>query len=238
MLDSASISASGGNPPFEYYWIFGNDTVSTTNIAYDLVSGDYTIEVWDANNCMNDTLFVVEQPEMLVIDSVITTESVCQDSTGTATVYASGGTPFPAGDPYLYSWGNSDWLNDSTSQTITNLWVDFYYITVEDANGCQVGDTIAIEDTSALEIDIINIVDLTCPDTCTGSAEAVVVDSTVGNYGFNWSNGDITPVADGLCAEWYKVIVLDAQGCANADSVSITDEDALSAEFTDTTHLT
>lgn len=47
---NASVTASGGTPPYNYLWSDANG--QTTTIATGLIPGNYTVSVTDANNCL------------------------------------------------------------------------------------------------------------------------------------------------------------------------------------------
>ena len=62
-------SVSGGNGIFTYLWdaSAGSQTTDTVN----LISGLYTITVFDQNGCFNDTTINVGQPDSLIVDTLV-----------------------------------------------------------------------------------------------------------------------------------------------------------------------
>lgn len=56
-----------------------------------LAAGTYPVMVEDSNGCKTPILITISEPPSLVL-SLITTKSNCNDSTGSATVVATGGT--------------------------------------------------------------------------------------------------------------------------------------------------
>jgi len=95
---SATITPTGGSPPYTFLWSDGQ----TTQNATGLVAGQYTVEVFDVNGTIicNDT-FTVYQP--LIIKSsltfIISPPSAIGLCDGSLTASVNGGTP-----PYTFSW--------------------------------------------------------------------------------------------------------------------------------------
>jgi hypothetical protein len=123
------IGVTGGTLPYHYLWSNG-ETVAT---AIDLAPGSYTFTVTDSNGCTAPDSAVVTHPEALSI--LVSSTPATNGSNGTASVYyISGGVP-----PYHYRWSNNDTLRSDSSLAAGN-----YIVTVTDANGCSISDTVAI----------------------------------------------------------------------------------------------
>ena len=61
---SATVTATGGTPPYSYVW--NTIPVQTTSTASNLVAGTYTVTVTDANNCTaNDSVTLTQPPSIL-----------------------------------------------------------------------------------------------------------------------------------------------------------------------------
>ncbi len=216
---SASVVIFGGSPPYTCYWsgggIYGSGTVMN-----NLPAGCYSISAYDTLGNQGDTSFVIG---VIQIDSLTTTPEHCIASDGTASIYIHGGSP-----SFTYSWDNGV-TNTSTSfsNTLTNLVIGIYGVTVTDANGCSItylNDSIDPYNPSG---NITNYVHRTSPVTLTmfttvcncndGSATAIPANGTP-PYTYYWDN--ISPVqftqtATGLDAFTFTfVTVTDAVGCA------------------------
>lgn len=119
------IDVTGGTPVYEYNWSTGDSTEDLDS----LMTGNYFVEVVDSNGCF-DTLFtVVNQPLEPLTLSGETTVTCLGDSSGTAIVVASGGTP-----DYFYVWNTEP---EQTSDFIFNLSLGAYQVVVTDVNGCS-----------------------------------------------------------------------------------------------------
>lgn len=55
---TATVTATGGTPPFTYFW--NTSPAQTTSTAIDLSGGDYEVSVTDANGCMETMAITVE----------------------------------------------------------------------------------------------------------------------------------------------------------------------------------
>jgi len=125
-----------GNGPFSYDWVTNAVTCLTAancsfmgpgafcaasachGINEDLTgipAGNYTVTVTDANGCTATLAVTVTQPAALVATCSGSNIACAGDSTGTASVVASGGT-----SPYSYSWATpgSVTLTSSKDNTI------------------------------------------------------------------------------------------------------------------------
>jgi hypothetical protein len=130
---TATANPTGGNPPYTYQWSTGVLAQQITG----LVPALYFVTVTDASGCSVVGFGVVNQPaEMLAVLNA-TNESAPGALDGTATVSPSGGTP-----PYTYVWSSG-----GTAATETGLAAGVYTVTVTDAHGCTLVDSVTVEGT-------------------------------------------------------------------------------------------
>ncbi|MBI2968781.1 MAG: T9SS type A sorting domain-containing protein [Bacteroidetes bacterium] len=132
----ASISITGGTPPYSILW---NDILTQTTLtATGLSAGTYFATVTDSTGCTASDSAIITEPSLLVIDSMISVNASCPDTTcpdGSASVYASGGT-----SPYYYLWNTGD-----TTATLSNVPSDTFFVTVTDDNGCTVSGSVIVD---------------------------------------------------------------------------------------------
>ena len=112
--------------------------------------------------------------------------------------------------PYSYSWDNGQ-----TSATATGLLAGTYTVTVTDAGGTTVTNSITITDPSLVSVDA-GIDQTVCPGTA-------VTLSASGASTYVWDNN----VTDGTAftpsaTTTYSVTGTDANGCTATDAVDIT----------------
>jgi hypothetical protein len=120
---SASASAIGGTLPLTYAWSTG----ITAQSIDDILAGEYTVTVTDANNCiMTETVVITGAfgPEISIdIDAQPTSNDLMG---GELSVNINGGTA-----PFNFTWNNG-----GNTGILNNLGSGLYNLTVTDANGC------------------------------------------------------------------------------------------------------
>ena len=120
---SATVTATGGTPPYSYQWSNGQTNMTATNLS----PGTYAVTVTDAEDCTETASTQVGSPSALDLDFFVIGESTPGASDGEIDLEVSGGTP-----GYSYNWSNG-----ATTQDITGLSEGIYSVTVTDANGCN-----------------------------------------------------------------------------------------------------
>ncbi len=207
----ASVSTSGGTPPFDFTW----STVPVQNgpTANDLAAGSYTVTVEDANGCQ--VIEVVDVGEPSAVNLVETgVDVLCNGaSSGEASVVASGGTP-----PYDYQWDDN---SNQTTATATGLGAGTYAVIVTDANDCT--ETVSVIVDEPTEISLVEGgTDALCFESEDGEV-TVTATGGVAPYEYLWddNSNQTTATATGLGAGTYAVIVTDANDCTETVSVTI-----------------
>jgi gliding motility-associated-like protein len=130
----------------------------------------------------------------------------------------AGGAP-----AYTYQWYIiTGAIIPNTNQTATGLSAGDYYVVVTDANTCEsYSDTVTINEPLAITATIA-IDSVSCFGLCDGQAVTTVGGGTQ-PYSFQWDNAlmEVTPNAQGLCAQNYSVIITDANGCAITETINV-----------------
>jgi gliding motility-associated-like protein len=224
---SITANPSGGTGPYNYVW---TPTNQFTQTATSLGAGTHYLTVTDANGCSAmDTTIISDVPGPTATISA-STDVLCNgDSTGSATVLATGGTGV-----YTYSW------NPSGGNTATEIGLPygFYTVTVTDDNNCITQASVFIDEpNNPLSINV-GSTNSNCGNN-DGSISVVATGGTP-NYSYQWSdsNGPIS-TANSLAAGpgMYYIQVTDANGCVVSDSVEVIDNPAgtLTTTSTDVT---
>ncbi|MCB0403000.1 MAG: gliding motility-associated C-terminal domain-containing protein [Flavobacteriales bacterium] len=215
------VAGNGGTPNYQ----FSSDgvTFQASGTFNNLCAGNYTITIMDANNCTSTINVVLNDPALLVINSVTPTDVSCNfqttgnNSNGTITINASGGTP-----GLTYSINNG--ATFSPSNTFTGLSTGVYTVVVKDANGCTAnGGVFNINEPTA-----ISIPNVITDASCYGFNDGQIVIAPQGgtpNYSYSWTAPGVgnTPVANGLYAGSVTVTVTDANGCSQDSTFQITE---------------
>ncbi len=148
----------------------------------------------------------------------------CNQSTGSLTANPNNGTP-----PYTYLWSTS-----ATTQTISNLPVGVYTVTVYDAMGDSANTTQSISNQNTLNAAIVAIpyTIFPCQNQCTGwirydsyyllgtAPYTVTVSSGTVNYNPQYPSGAAFTIENICDGANLAVNVTDALGCTGYDSSS------------------
>ena len=207
---TATVSVSGGTPPYTYLW---DDPMAQTSItATGLCPDTFLVIVIDAlGGSLTASAIVIESVGTLSLN-VSSTSADFGLCNGTATVVASGGTP-----PYSYLWNDP---MAQTSITATGLCPDTFAVIVIDALGDSISTSVTvIESPGPLSLSVSS----TAADfgICNGTATVITAGGTP-PYTYLWdaSTGfQATPTAFGLCPGTYSVTVTDSLG--NSQSITI-----------------
>lgn len=212
----ASVSISGGTPPYTYVWNTGATTAGISNLC----AGNYTVTVTDAGNCTLTQTFNITAPPALTLSATPTNPN-CSSGQGSATATGGGGT-----SPYTYTWSNAQ-----TGANATGLNTGTYTVTITDANGCTMTTTVTISAPNALTLSTSG----TSPvcNTGTGTGTTTPTGGTA-PYSYAWSNGQTTQNATGLSGGTYTVTVTDANGCTQTDTITVVIPPAMTASATST----
>ncbi|PCH98242.1 MAG: hypothetical protein COB85_01910 [Bacteroidetes bacterium] len=225
---TATVSVSGGFPPYTYLWSTTN--LQTDTMATGLCAGLIdTVWVTDSIGCTDTTALTLSEPPPIIItftDSAYPScNAVCD---GMATINVVGGTP-----AYTYLW------NDPSGQTdtiATGLCDGFATVLVTDSLGCFESDSIELIEPTPIVMSIVSQTSASCDSICDAMA---VVSATGGTspYTFTWSTGTVNDTATGLCASTYSITVTDGNGCTTVDTVVITGPAGLTSSITTITMI-
>jgi len=131
----------GGVPPYSYQW----SNLETSEDIFNLVTGNYSVTVTDANGCSDDrSMFVDEPSNSIEITGTVTHASSAGAADGTISITVTGGIM-----PYTFAWSNGGVLED-----ISGLIPGAYLVVVEDANGCSSTASFAVSFFVGIDTDV------------------------------------------------------------------------------------
>lgn len=178
-------------------------------IASPTVTTTYTVTGTNGFCTTSDDITIVVDNSSLTYTSAQTSptcNTVC-DGTASVTVTSTNG-------PFTYSWAPSG----GTGPTATGLCAGSYTCTITAPLGCAGIQTFQITQPAALAVAITSVAaDCDAPN---GTATANPTGGT-GPYTYAWANGQTTQTDTGLAVGNYSVIVTDANGCTQTQTVSI-----------------
>ncbi len=205
-----SLTVSGGKAPYTYKWDNGRITKDITNLP----AGSYTIFVSDANGCSQSQQIIVDQPAQSLFVNVVKTNVTCFGaSDGSITLNVTGGAL-----PYSYNWSSGQ-----RTSSLTGVGPGVYSVTIVDANGCSLRETVSIIQPSAPLRMSLAIKNTVCRTSRDGSITATITGGT-SPYTVLWNGrSQSSNIISALPAGSYEITVMDANGCkfiANAQVVA------------------
>jgi gliding motility-associated-like protein len=211
---TATVNAGGGTPGYTYLWD-ANASSQTTSTASNLAIGTYTVTVTDVNNCTEEISVTITEPSPLAITS-ITNDVICKGaSTGSVKILAAGGTPW-----YSFQWDAN--AGNQTGNELENLAAGNYTVTMTDANGCQIVETITINEPSTALRATTNPDDVSCFGDRDGQIAVAATGGAI-PYQYSLDGNSYTNSNElvGLTSGEYIVRVRDDVGCIFTDTVLI-----------------
>lgn len=127
---SITVTPTGGAPGAFTYELIGRGP--TANPIPNLSAGIYDINVKDSKGCPHTITDIdVNEPDLLVIDTVSFKDIVCANETGTITMVAEGGTA-----PYVLEYSTDNGINFTEFTQASALGANNYVLRVVDDHDC------------------------------------------------------------------------------------------------------
>ncbi|KAA5535356.1 Ig-like domain-containing protein [Paenimyroides baculatum] len=209
----ATVNVIGGTAPYTYSWNNGITTATNTGLR----PGIFSVTVTDAKGCTVNSSVTITEPTVLTVSTKQTKTGCNGATTNSVIATVTGGT-----QPYTYLWSNG-----FTTANADNLLPGTYNLTVTDANGCKVNETVSVVATANLALSFSKK-NISCNGLSNGSATAVVTGGKA-PFTYNWSTGSINPSINNLGVGTYTLTVTDDYGCTVTETVDITQPDILTA---------
>jgi gliding motility-associated-like protein len=135
---------SNGFNPYSYNWSGGGPNNATWN---NIIGGNYTVTVTDANNCSTSISIVLLDQGSPKISVLTYLPPLCHgDSSGQLELVGSGSSA-----PYKYS---KDGINFFTSANFSNIYAGTFTFFIKDANSCTKDSTIILGEPLEINIDL------------------------------------------------------------------------------------
>lgn len=223
-----TVSALSHAYPYTYQWTpgtFGSISSGNTFGLSGIPAGPYEVMVYDANGCelfTGGTIMEPGQPLSLYYDKV---DKLCNGgpNSGSIDITVQGGTQNAVGLPYAYSWSGPGGFT-SASDDISGLSSGTYTVTVTDANGCTISQSIVIDQPNTLgQTGAIGAVN------CFGGNDGVINVDVFGGtlpYSYAWSGPSsysaTTEDISGLPFGSYTLTVTDGNNCVSTAVYNVT----------------
>ncbi|MBU8892929.1 MAG: gliding motility-associated C-terminal domain-containing protein, partial [Bacteroidales bacterium] len=130
-----------GTAPYDFEWSTGDTDLGVNSSTISgLIAGTYTVTITDANSCVliDDTLILAEPSALNISGNIRDKRCIACDSrdlaksSGRIIVVVGGGT-----SPFNYNWTGPAGFTPENNDTITNLQIGAYNLTVTDFGGCS-----------------------------------------------------------------------------------------------------
>lgn len=222
---TATVAPTGGTGAIVILWTpepgAGQGTPTATGLC---AATAYTVTLTDDNGCDTTIAFTVDPFEAIVANISSTPASCAGVCDGTATAGPTGGVA-----PYQFAWSPEPGGGQGTPQA-TGLCPGIHELTITDAEGCAIVETVLILAPDPLESGSV-VTDITCAGECDGSIVLSPSGGT-GPYTFVWSplppNGQGSNGAFGLCPGDWTVTMIDANGCDSTLTFTLLEPPVLS----------
>ncbi len=204
---SATVSAFGGNAPYQYTWNEAANKQTTAN-ATALKSGLYDVFIKDAKGCQTQTTVTINAPKKLKI-SFTPTNVACKDgASGKLETFILGGVA-----PYQYAWSNGE-----KTPSIEHLKVGNYSLTLTDKNTCSLVQNMKLLEPEELKAKV-ETTDVTCANGRDGKIRVFAQGGT-SPYKYSIDGKLFNGVATifGLKSAYYNVYVKDIRGCISSNN--------------------
>lgn len=217
----ARAKAKGGVPPYTFSWSTGSSNDSIQLQA----AGPVWLNVTDKNGCVYAGNLMIPQPDTSVYGQVQKEDPSCFGGRdGKMSFSGAGGTP-----PYRYSTGNQKFIGAAVQIGIA---AGLYQPQIIDKNGCIATlDTIRVQQPDQVEVEL-------GPDFSIEIGQDTQLNALVLHgiepYQFAWNFSDTTWLSCFTCPDprvqnlmqqhWFKIQVVDANGCEGTDRIRISVE--------------
>ena len=205
-----TVTISAGAAPFTYLW----SSLQTTPSISGLPAGTYTVFVSDSTGCSDTLTATITEPAPIVLNVSGNSPSCDNSNDGDAATLISGGVT-----PYTFNWSNG-----GSTNSLSGLSGGTYTVTVTDAGGCTVIDSVTLNSPTPV---VATIAPAGPISLCGGASVTLTVNTAIGLSHIWTLNGNPIGGASGPTLNvgvpgQYGVITTDANGCTGSDVVSVT----------------
>ncbi len=212
-----NLDVLGGTAPFSYDWSHNGPQSPDTDSqdVEGLKAGAYSVVVQDANGCINEIKFDIEEPDELECRASATNLLCNGDDTGEILTQVRGGVM-----PYEYALDGAPWASGNTS---TGVAAGPHTVTVRDANGCLTNCEVTLKEPDVLTCSVM-IMDASDCSADNGTVQVIPQGGTPA-YQYQLDDGafQTSSIFSDLSPGTYALTVLDANGCTTTCVTTLTE---------------
>ena len=214
LVTSSAFVEAVGNPDGDFIYEWSDPNNQTTDTAFALTPGDYTVTVTDiTTGCSKEEIVFIVAPDVISVNNILGEETCIGIGDGSVIFDIQGGTP-----GYSYDWGDNFFRQDPGR---SDLNAGDYTVTITDQNGCEFENTFTVSAPEVIEV-AFTVDSISCGNP-TGSATAIATGGT-GDFNYLWNdaNNQTSLTATDLEEATFEVVVTDENtGCNTTADVSI-----------------
>ena len=210
------LNISGGNSGgYNFTWTQDGTPFGSTEDLNNLPVGSYAVTISDSKGCTIDSLFLVQEFEIMLDPNAEVIEPSCFGADdGSIELIVSNGMA-----PYQFDFNDGNGFTNSN--TIQNIPAGSYDITVRDANMCEGEITIDLNQPDTLTTNLMGM-DI----GCFGDTDGGITSQSAGGtppYNYTWDPPQVGNPTDlsNLVAGTYSLTLTDANDCVATSSATI-----------------
>ncbi len=213
---TSDVTATGGSGTYSYDWAYLPGTPDNNSLS-NIPAGVYDVTVTDASNCSAQGNVTLANPPSLDAQLINKNEITCANAMdGSVEVSVFGGTP-----PISFLWNNGSFVAIQN-----NLAPGNYIVTVSDNNGCDTSLNVTFVAPPLIDVALLTIDSISCPDYTDGQIQISGSGGTPGNpvpyeYSVDGSAFQSSEIFDNLGAGIYHLKIRDSEGCTKDTTVFI-----------------
>lgn len=225
---------SGGTRAYNWLWTYPDNSTNTDTIITNISEGNYSLQITDANSCIEIDSIVIAEPDSIEIllispDSLGYHVSCFDGSDGNIFTTIIGGTP-----PFNYQWTYPTGGIGSTDQNPSFLQSGTYILLLSDANNCSATDSITLLQADPIIFSSIvsdyNSYGVPCNGDSIASIQ-LIPSGGIPPYLIIWDSGDTNDTMTGLGAGTYQGQIIDSVQCWVPFTITISEPQAISVLF-------